>query len=111
MSYYAEIDDERKTGGDVATTKGWKDFADTIQAQEGLNELKNLVVDGWSDELDELASDLKESLALLSDSDESIAAGLLAILAKRDDESAVIVISDGVGGDNHDHSQEQEDQE
>ncbi len=98
MSYYAEFDDNPKTGGDVATTLGWKEFADWVgDLDSECAELRHLVEHGWSQELDDLASDLQDAIDEGGHEDSiDIAENLLGMIEAVDG-AEVLVVTDGVG--------------
>jgi len=98
MSYYAELDNKAKSGGDVASNNGWSMFAAWVEELDGeLPQLRHLCEYGWCQNLPTLENDLKA--ALDSDPDESsksIAEGLLKMLKSKAD-AEVIAITDGCG--------------
>lgn len=98
MSYYAVLDNEANSGGDVATNNGWAMFVGWVEDLEGeLPALKQLCDDGYCDDLDGLESDLTTALDQQPDeSSKSIGVGLLEMLKNKAD-AEVIVVTDGVG--------------
>lgn len=95
MSYHAILDDAGQTGGDIASNNGWARFAEWARTQTSATELRTLVDHGQSENLGALRTDIRRALRKNpGDSEKSIAAGLLALLAKAGD-AKVITISDG----------------
>ncbi len=102
MSYYAVLDNKKKSGGDVATNHGWPTFRRWIESLDNeMPQLRHLTAYGWSQELPALADDLAAARAERPDADNAeVARGLLAMLQDRDD-AEVIVITDGVQESDH----------
>lgn len=100
MSYYAELDNADKTGGDVATMQGWSVFCQWIESLDlDLPQLRQLASFGWSQNLDGLEADLKSAIDDGADADNAdVANGLLAMLAAKAD-AEVICVTDGCGVD------------
>lgn len=99
MSYYAELDNEAKAGGDVATISGWAVFARWVESLEiDTPELSQLCEHGLSEDLPTLEKNLEAALTEGGDSSsEDIARGLLGMVKARAD-AKVIVVTDGSGG-------------
>ncbi len=102
MSYYAVLDNKKKSGGDVATNHGWVTFRRWIESLDAeMPQLRHLTAYGWSQQLSALAEDLAAALAERPKADNAeVARGLLAMLQDRDD-AEVIVITDGVQESDH----------
>ena len=103
MSYYAELDNAKKTGGDVATNSGWSQFREWVEDLDiECVQLQHLAEHGWSQNLKQLESDIRGALDESPDSaNADIAEGLLAILdGKADAEVLVVTDGCGVGGSN-----------
>ena len=97
MSYYAVLDNEAETTGDVATNSGMKQFGDWVDDLEGkLTSLRHLVAYGWTGTLNELVTDLQDAIAQdpTNRDNVSIAKGMLKLLAERDD-AQTFIITDG----------------
>ena len=62
MSYDANFDDPQKSGGQLASGKGWTDFTRwLIQLPAPLPALRHLCEYGWSDQLPALQTDLQDA--------------------------------------------------
>lgn len=98
MSFYAELDNAAKTGGDVATTHGWTQFAAAVDAIEAaVPQLRHLAAYGWCQQLPTLETDLQAAIDEGLDADNSdVAANLLEIVKARADAECMI-LTDGCG--------------
>lgn len=98
MSFYAELDNAVKSGGDVATTHGWTQFAAAVDALEAeVAQLRHLAVYGWCQQLLTLEADLQTAIDEGLDADnDDVAKNLLEIVKARAD-AECIILTDGCG--------------
>lgn len=101
MSYYAQFDN--KAAGDVATNSGWRDLCNWVAELEGVEELRHLTEHGWSENLDDVASELEAAIKSGKPEQDvaDTASGLLAQLDEHSD-ADVVVITDGAGSEGDD---------
>lgn len=95
MSLYAMADDV--FAGDVASTGGWSDFGVWVESLDDYPELHALWNYGWSQEPRRLQEELATATGMNA-SVRGVVAALLAV-AKINAGADVIIVTDGVGGD------------
>ncbi len=95
MSYYLVVGGERWT--QVASVSGWKEFRDHVEGLEGHEQLRHLVLYGWSQKLTELSEQLSDAMSDgASENVRSIGNAILTALADAPDNAESCLLTDGM---------------
>lgn len=94
MSVYSEF--TNGSGEDVASNKGWADVCRYVEGLPNCQELKQLVIYGWSEDLNSLSADLVLAISEASGEVKSTLTGLRRQVSDNIDDAGVVV-TDGAG--------------